>query len=57
MRKAYGAVWDMSNPPKGSITLRFQVSGSAGQKWIQAQNAIPSEWKVGVAYDSAILLY
>ncbi|EEF31157.1 Major pollen allergen Ory s 1 precursor, putative [Ricinus communis] len=51
MRKAYGAVWDMPNPPKGYITLRFQVSGSAGLTWVQAKNAIPREWKVGVAYN------
>lgn len=57
MRRAYGAVWDMPNPPEGSITLRFQVSGSMGMKWIVANNAIPADWKAGVAYDSAIQLY
>ncbi|KDP39949.1 hypothetical protein JCGZ_03480 [Jatropha curcas] len=56
MRKAYGGVWDMPNPPKGYISLRFQVSGSEGLKWVQASNVLPSEWKVGVAYDSAIQL-
>ncbi|XP_050226795.1 expansin-like B1 [Mercurialis annua] len=56
MRNAHGAVWDRPNPPKGYITLRFQVSGSAGLTWVQATNAIPSEWKAGVAYDSAIQL-
>ncbi|XP_031269943.1 expansin-like B1 [Pistacia vera] len=56
MRRAYGAVWDMPNPPYGSITLRFQVSGSMGMTWIVANNAIPGDWKAGVAYESDIQL-
>ncbi|WCJ25771.1 expansin-like B1 [Euphorbia peplus] len=56
MRRAHGAVYDMPNPPKGSISLRFQVSGSAGVKWVQATNVIPDYWKAGVAYDSQIQL-
>ncbi|KAJ9173318.1 hypothetical protein P3X46_016469 [Hevea brasiliensis] len=56
MRRAYGAVFDMANPPKGYLTMRFQVSGSAGLKWVQATNAIPGDWRAGVAYDSAIQL-
>ncbi|GMY29907.1 expansin-like B1 [Fagus crenata] len=56
MRKAYGAVWDMASPPSGSIKLRFQVSGSAGTTWVQPRRALPSDWKVGVAYDSDIQL-
>uniref|UniRef100_A0A2N9GP43 Expansin-like CBD domain-containing protein n=1 Tax=Fagus sylvatica TaxID=28930 RepID=A0A2N9GP43_FAGSY len=56
MRKAYGAVWDMASPPSGSIKLRFQVSGSAGITWVQPRRALPSDWKVGVAYDSDIQL-
>lgn len=56
MRKAYGAVWDMSNPPKGDQNLRFQVSGSGEVKWVQLRNVIPSEWKAGATYDTAIQL-
>lgn len=57
MRRAYGAVWDMPNPPKGAISLRFQVSGSAGVTyWAQAPNVIPSDWKAGIAYDSTVQL-
>ncbi|CBI29507.3 expansin-like B1 [Vitis vinifera] len=52
MRKSHGAVWDMPNPPKGPVSLRFQVSGRRGQKWVQLMNVIPSDWKAGVAYDS-----
>lgn len=56
MRRAYGAVWDIENPPRGAVTLRFQVSGSSGQKWVQLQNVIPSDWKAGATYDSTIQL-
>ncbi|KAF9625651.1 hypothetical protein IFM89_025136 [Coptis chinensis] len=54
MRKAYGGVWDMPNPPVGALNLRFQVNG---EKWIQVSNAIPCPWKAGSAYDSTIQLY
>ncbi|KAL8242464.1 hypothetical protein R6Q59_012766 [Mikania micrantha] len=53
MRRAYGAVWDMPNPPEGAINLRFQVSGS---KWVQLKSLIPSEWKAGATYNTAIQL-
>ncbi|XVE57559.1 hypothetical protein DITRI_Ditri04bG0100000 [Diplodiscus trichospermus] len=56
MRRAYGAVFDMANPPSGAISLRFQVKGSAGLTWVQAPNVIPSDWKAGVAYESDIQL-
>lgn len=58
MRRTYGAVWDMANPPtgSGSIKLRFQVCGSAGTTWVQSRNGLPGDWKPGVAYDSAIQL-
>lgn len=54
MRRAFGAVFDMANPPKGRLTLRFKVS--AGQTWALARNVIPNDWKAGVAYDSTIQL-
>ncbi|KAF6135411.1 hypothetical protein GIB67_027285 [Kingdonia uniflora] len=54
MRKAYGGVWDMASPPRGDLKLRFQVSGVDGQQWVQVSNAIRSNWKAGVAYDSGI---
>ncbi|CAK9184975.1 unnamed protein product [Ilex paraguariensis] len=56
MRNAYGAVWDMQNPPLGALTLRFQVSGYGEVKWVQPSSVIPSEWKAGVAYDTTIQL-
>ncbi|CAL5441723.1 unnamed protein product [Camellia sinensis] len=56
MRKAYGAVWDMANPPAGALNFRVQVSGSAGLKWVQLSSVIPSEWKAGAVYDTTIQL-
>ncbi|EOY24195.1 hypothetical protein SCA6_005046 [Theobroma cacao] len=56
MRRAYGAVFDMASPPQGAVSLRLQVSGSAGLTWVQAPNVIPSDWKAGVAYESDIQL-
>ncbi|XP_057725919.1 expansin-like B1 isoform X3 [Arachis stenosperma] len=56
MRRVYGAVFDYANPPSGEINLRFQVSGSAGIYWVQSQNAIPSDWTAGAAYDSQVQL-
>ncbi|XP_022971845.1 expansin-like B1 [Cucurbita maxima] len=58
MRRSHGAVWDMANPPKGDIKLRFQVSGSVGYgRWVMVTNALPSYWKAGIAYDTDIHLY
>ncbi|XP_077235162.1 expansin-like B1 isoform X2 [Tasmannia lanceolata] len=56
MRRAYGGVWDMANPPRGAINLRFLATGDEGQRWVQLRSVIPSDWKAGVAYDSAIQL-
>ncbi len=57
MRKSYGAVWDMPNPPKGGLNLRFQVSGrGGGQKWVLLRDLIPADWKPGFSYDSAFQL-
>lgn len=57
MRRAYGGVWDMVNPPKGALSLRFLASGDDGQKWFQLRKVIPSDWQEGVSYDSAIQLF
>ncbi|CAN0842655.1 Expansin-like B1 [Linum grandiflorum] len=56
MRKAYGAVWDVVMPPKGAVTLRFQVMSSVEVTWIEAKNVIPDEWKAGATYDSTLQL-
>uniref|UniRef100_A0A803PMT9 Expansin-like B1 n=1 Tax=Cannabis sativa TaxID=3483 RepID=A0A803PMT9_CANSA len=57
MRRAFGGVWDMANPPSGSVTLRFQATGSGGYTyWVQSTNAIPQDWKAGAVYDSTVQL-
>ncbi|KAI9089152.1 hypothetical protein K1719_029431 [Acacia pycnantha] len=56
LRRAYGVVFDAENPPRGDLMLRFQVSGRGGVYWIQAKNAIPSDWQAGQAYDSQVQL-
>ncbi|GMN74871.1 hypothetical protein TIFTF001_053936 [Ficus carica] len=57
MRRAFGAVWDMANPPGGSITLRFQATSSSGNAyWVQSTNALPDNWEAGAAYDSKVQL-
>ncbi|KAH1106469.1 hypothetical protein J1N35_010237 [Gossypium stocksii] len=54
MRRSFGAVFDMPNPPLGAICLRFKVQDNAGIKWPKA--VIPRNWKAGVAYDTDIQL-
>ncbi|KAG2679947.1 hypothetical protein I3760_11G074800 [Carya illinoinensis] len=54
MRRAFGAVWEMSDQvPSGPTKLRFQVSGN---KWVESKNDLPASWNAGVAYDSDIQL-
>ncbi|BAT75796.1 hypothetical protein LR48_Vigan01g208100 [Vigna angularis] len=56
LRRAFGAMFDYSNPPSGEIYLRFQVSGSAGIYWVQSRNAISSDWTAGATYDTMVQL-
>ncbi|KAF3774345.1 hypothetical protein EJ110_NYTH53301 [Nymphaea thermarum] len=58
MRRAYSGVWDMANPPRGSLNLRLQVSGEDGQKPIlPLGQVIPGDWKCGAVYDSNLQLH
>ncbi|XP_027083305.1 expansin-like B1 [Coffea arabica] len=57
MRRPSGAVFDMTDPPLGALTLRFQgtVYGYGDSNfWVQLTNVIPSEWKAGYTYDTGI---
>ncbi|KAL0659222.1 hypothetical protein Bca4012_079807 [Brassica carinata] len=56
MRRAFGAVHDYQNPPRGTLSLRFLVYGSAGLNWVESQNALPADWTAGATYNSNILL-
>ncbi|PHU28573.1 hypothetical protein BC332_00666 [Capsicum chinense] len=57
MRKAYGAVWDLSSPPCGDLKVRFLTSTSVETKWVQSDKAvIPSQWKAGLTIETDIQL-
>ncbi|XVE57564.1 hypothetical protein DITRI_Ditri04bG0100200 [Diplodiscus trichospermus] len=56
MRRAYGSVFDIANPPSGAIGLKIRFRRSAGLTWVQAPNVIPSNWKAGVIYESDMQL-
>nr|QHQ74423.1 expansin-like B2 [Stylosanthes guianensis] len=56
MRRVFGTVFDVENPPRGDIKIRFQVSGSAGVYWVESKNVITSDWKAGAFYDTEIQL-
>lgn len=57
MRRSYGAVWDMPNPPMGPITLRFKATTSSGYTyWVRTPNAIPKVWKAGAQYEATAKL-
>ena len=52
LRRSYGAVFDIANPPRGQIRLKFQVNGNAGLQWVQPKFAIPANWKAGATYSA-----
>ncbi|XP_052210620.1 expansin-like B1 [Diospyros lotus] len=56
LRKSFGTVWDLPSPPSGPLTFKVQVSCNGGTKWVQMTNVVPSKWKAGVVYDTAIQL-
>ena len=57
-RRAYGAVWDMANPPRGPLTVRFFLDGSPNRRaqWVLVPKVIPLFWHPGLAYDTSIQL-
>ncbi|XP_057419734.1 expansin-like B1 [Lotus japonicus] len=56
LRRSYGAVFDIANPPKGEIRLKFQVSdGSALPHWVGPKFAIPANWKAGATYSTKLV--
>ncbi|RAL44543.1 hypothetical protein DM860_011820 [Cuscuta australis] len=55
MRRVYGAVWDLPNPPSGELKLRFLVSREFDAKWVETEKAvIPTEWKAGLIFETSI---
>ncbi|CAI9759481.1 unnamed protein product [Fraxinus pennsylvanica] len=58
MRRVFGTVFDLQNPPAGPLNFRLQVVAEANAevKLVQLTSAIPSDWKAGIAYDTAFQL-
>lgn len=55
MRRAYGAVFDLSNPPNGELQVRLLISAASETKWVQSEGAvIPAEWTVGETIETDI---
>ncbi|GMH22624.1 hypothetical protein Nepgr_024467 [Nepenthes gracilis] len=62
MRKPFGAVWDMENPPRGTpLSIRFIIipGGAASAndaQSVEMPSLIPDNWKAGDSYDTGIQL-
>lgn len=59
MRKPFGAAWDVENPPKGALPIRFKLVSSVSVsdfKWVELDNAIPDGWEGGATYDTGVQL-
>ncbi|KNA15528.1 hypothetical protein SOVF_097510 [Spinacia oleracea] len=61
MRKPFGAVWDMENPPRGGGAYRIRfllsISGSTNDAtWVESPTPIPAYWKAGANYELTIKL-
>ncbi|KNA15527.1 hypothetical protein SOVF_097500 [Spinacia oleracea] len=58
-RRAYGAVWDIANPPRGPLTVRFFLDGSVSvrARWVLVPKVIPTFWQSGVTYGTSIHLH
>lgn len=55
MRRVFGAVFDMENPPRGvALSIRLYIDG---QLTVEMNSVIPSGWEAGVAYDTNVQLY
>jgi len=53
MRRAFGTVFDIMNPPMGSLRARVHYANQDQVKTSHLTFSIPRDWKVGVAYDTA----
>ncbi|CAI9759480.1 unnamed protein product [Fraxinus pennsylvanica] len=52
MRRAFGTVFDITNPPMGSLRARVHYANQDQVKTSHLIFPIPKDWKVGVAYDT-----
>jgi hypothetical protein len=55
LKRNYGAVWDIENPPEGPLQFGFVIfSGYNGKRVWPTKPVLPSDWKVGGVYDSGL---
>ncbi|KAJ8556468.1 hypothetical protein K7X08_032220 [Anisodus acutangulus] len=55
MRRSYGAVFDLANPPKGNLKMKIQIKEGENTKWVQSdKTAIPDYWKPGNTYETDV---
>lgn len=57
MRRVYGAVFDLSNPPEGALKVRFTVGKVyGGTTLVYSRARIPENWQPGKTIDTGIHL-
>ncbi|XP_010677136.2 expansin-like B1 [Beta vulgaris subsp. vulgaris] len=59
MRKPYGAVWDMENPPRADLRVRFLLSATGNVNdatWVESPTMITAFWNSGTTYEVAVTL-
>eukprot|EP01018_Ginkgo_biloba_P023062 Gb_29324 [translate_table: standard] len=54
MNRNHGGVWDINKPPKGPLQFRFLITGGYDGKWVWSKYVLPSDWKIGIIYDSGV---
>jgi hypothetical protein len=55
LKRNYGAVWDIENPPEGPLQFGFvTLSGNNRKSVSPTKSVLPSDWKVGGVYDSGL---
>ncbi|XP_015960973.1 expansin-like B1 [Arachis duranensis] len=54
LQRVDGAVFQISNPPSGTLRFRFQVNCGSGLEWRLPKNDIPANWRAGATYDTGI---
>ncbi|CAK9173354.1 unnamed protein product [Ilex paraguariensis] len=53
--RSYGAVWTITSPPSGPLSIRMLFSDDDGDEtWVVPLNNIPENWKPGETYDSGV---
>ncbi|KAK9698850.1 hypothetical protein RND81_08G135600 [Saponaria officinalis] len=59
MRKTFGAVWDIENPPRGDINLKFLLSATGSVddgQWVESPTIASTSIQAGATLDTGIQL-